>query len=136
MPLPESQPKSATHTSRDLPPPASSSQLPRVQTRRKREAAVKLERNVKPRQLRSFREKVQEHVNDHGAEGIGAHAVFSSAVNCQKTESRSEGDGHLRRVSDEQRVELSLDTSWKDLVTFATKPHSSRNLIASNGPQE
>ena len=51
---------------------------------------------------------------------------FSSAVKYQQTESRSEGDGHLRRVSDEQGVELSFDISWKDLVMFATKPHSSR----------
>ena len=53
------------------------------------EAAVKFERHIKPRielpeerklfvssQLQSFREQVQQHVNDHGAEGIGAHTVL------------------------------------------------------------
>ena len=60
------------------------------------------------------------------------HTLFSlSAVDCQQTESRSERDGLLRRVSDEQGVELSFDVPWKDFVTFATKPHSSRYLIAS-----
>ena len=101
---------------------------------------MNLEKNVKQRielpeedelfvssHLQSFREQVQEH----GAEGIGAHAIYSSAVSCQQTESRSEGDGHLRRVSDEQGLELSFDMSRKDLVTFATKPDASRNLIAS-----
>ena len=34
-------------------------------------------------QLQSFREQVQEHVNDHGVEGIGAYAVFSSASSCK-----------------------------------------------------
>ena len=51
-------------------------------------AAVKFEGNVKPRiklpeeddllvssQLQSFREQVQENVNDHGAEGVGVHDV-------------------------------------------------------------
>ena len=64
-------------------------QLPRFRNHGKREAAAKLERNVMPRielseedelfvssQLQSFREQVREHVYDHGAEGIGAHAVF------------------------------------------------------------
>ena len=27
-------------------------------------------------QLQSFREQVQEHISDHGVEGIGAYTVF------------------------------------------------------------
>ena len=57
-----------------------------------KEFAVVHERSVRPRielpaedelfvssQLQSFREQVQEHVNDHGVEGIGAHTVFAIA---------------------------------------------------------
>ena len=65
------------------------------------------------------------------------HTMFSfSAVNCEQTESRSEGDGHLRRVSDEQGVELSFGVSWegfgdvRDETVFFTQPHR------CNDPQE
>ena len=72
----------------------------------------------------------QEHVNDHGDEGIGAHAVLVSALKCQKSESRSEDDSRLLRVSEDQGVERSLDMSCKEVATFAVKPRSSCNLIA------
>ena len=85
------------------------------------------ERSVKPRrelpeedeffvssQLQTFREQVQEHVNDHGVEGIGAYTVFSSELS-KLSEATSRDDSHLRRVSDEQGVELAFDMSWNDL---------------------
>ena len=71
--------------SKSVPP----SQLPQHRIDGKREAAVVHERSVRPRielleedelfvssQLQSFREQVQEHVSDHGVEGIGAYIVF------------------------------------------------------------
>ena len=70
------------------------------------------ERSVKPRrelpeedelfvssQLQSFREHVQEHVNDHGAEGIGACTVFTSVSNCKISEAASRDDSYLHRGS-------------------------------------
>ena len=81
VPVPESQPNSAAHTPQVLPLSLSSSQLPRFRIHGKREAAVKLETQLPEEdelfvssQLQSFREQVQEHVSDHGAEGIGVHA--------------------------------------------------------------
>ena len=69
--------------------PVPSSQLHQHRIYGKREAAVVHERSVRPRielpeedelfvssQLQSFREQVQEHVSDHGVEGIGAYTVF------------------------------------------------------------
>ena len=79
---------------------------------------------------RVFKNKFQEHVNDHGDEGIGAHAVLVRSLKCQKSESRSEDDSRLLRVSEDQVVERSLDMSCKEVATFAVKPRSSRNLIA------
>ena len=79
---------------------------------------------------RSFREQVQEHVNDHGFEGIGAHTFFAIASS-GISETVSKDDSHLHRVSDEQGVELTFDVFWNDLEKFQAKPHSSRNLIAS-----
>ena len=85
VPVAESHPNSATHVSRF----ATVCLFFTAASHGKREAAVKLEGNVKPHiklleeddllvssQLQSFREQVQEYVNDHGAEGTGAHAVF------------------------------------------------------------
>ena len=89
VPVPESH-RILRHTSRDLPPSCLllySCLVFRIHG--KRQAAVKLEGDVKPRmklfeeddlcvsnQLQSFREQFQENVIDHGAEGIGAHDVF------------------------------------------------------------
>ena len=81
-------------------------------------------------QLQSFREQVQEHVSDHGVEGIGAYTVFANSVS-EKLKTTSEDDSHLHRVSDDQGVELTFDVSWNDLENFQAKPNSSRNLIAS-----
>ena len=144
VPVPDSRPNSETHKFQGLPPSASSLQLPRFRIHGKREAAVKLEKNVKPRIELLEKDELfvssqlqrSRNVNHHGTEGIGPHTFLCSASNCQQTEPRSEGDGHLRRVSDEQGVALSFGMSWKDLVTFATKPHSSRNLICFHDPHE
>ena len=62
---------------------------------------------------RVFENKFREHVNDHGDEGIGAHAVFVSALKCQKSESRSEHDSRLLRASEDQGVERPFDTSGR-----------------------
>ena len=72
----------------------------------------------------------QEHVNDHGDEGIGAHAVLVSALKCQHSESLFEHDSRLLRVSEDKGVERSLDMSCKEVATFAVKPRSSCNLVA------
>ena len=93
----------------------------------KREAAVVNERSVRPRielpeedelfvhsQLRSFREQVQEHVSDHGAEGIGAYTVFANSVS-ENLKTTSKDDSHLHRVSDDQGIEITFDVSWNDL---------------------
>ena len=73
--------------------PVPPSPLPQHRIYGKREAAVVHERSVRPRielpevdelfvhsQLQSFREQVQEHVSDHGVEGIGAYTVFANSV--------------------------------------------------------
>ena len=129
------------------PPPVSqsvpSSQLRQHRIYGKREAAVVHERSVRPRielpeedeffvssQLQSFREQVQEHVSDHGVEGIGACNVFANSVS-ENLKTTSKDDSHLHRVSDDQGVELTFDVSWNDLENFQAKPNSSRNLIAS-----
>ena len=109
----------------------------------KREAAVVHERSVRPRielpeedelfvhsQLQSFREQVQERVSDHGVEGIGDHTVFASSVG-GNLKTTSKDDSHLRRVTDDQGVEVTFDVSWKNLDKFQAKPNSSRDLIAS-----
>ena len=90
----------------------SPSQLPQHWTYGKREAAVVHERSVRPRlelseedelfvssQLQSFREQVQEHVNDHEVEVIGTYTVFASAV-CETSETVYKDDSHWHRVSD------------------------------------
>ena len=116
------------------PPPFSQcvppSQLPQHRIYGKREAAVVHERSVVSSQLQSFREQVQEHVSDHGVEGIGAYTVFANSV-CENLKTTSEDDSHLHRVSDDQGVELTLDVSWNDLEKCQAKLNSSRNLIAS-----
>ena len=81
-------------------------------------------------QLQSFREQVQEHVSDHGAEGIEACTVLANSVG-ENPKTTSKDDSHLHRVSDDQGVELTFDVSWNDLEKFQAKPNSSRNLIAS-----
>ena len=88
VPVPQSHPNSARHTSQDLSPSASSLQLPRFRIHDKLEAAVKLERNLQPRVelleedesfvsslMQSFREQVQEHVNDQVPEELW-HTLF------------------------------------------------------------
>ena len=122
-----------------VPPPP----LPQHTIYGKREAAVVHERSVRPRielpeedalfvhsQLQSFREQVQEHVSDHGVEGIGACTVFANSVG-ENLKTSSKDDSHLHRVSDDQGVELTFDVSWNDLEIFQAKPNSSRHLIAS-----
>ena len=122
-----------------VPPPP----LPQPRIYGKREAAVVHERSVRPRielleedelfvhsQLQSFRQQVQEHVSDHGVEGIGACTVFVNSVG-ENLRTTSKDDSHLHRVSDDQGVELTFDVSWKDLENFQAKLNSSRNLIAS-----
>ena len=122
-----------------VPPPP----LPQHRIYGKREDAVVHERSVRPRielpeedelfvrsQLQSFREQVQEHVSDHGVEGIGACTVFANSVG-ESLKTTSKYDSHLHRVSDDQGVELTFDVSWNDLDKFQAKPNSSRNLIAS-----
>ena len=122
-----------------VPPPP----LPQHRIYGKREAAVVHERSVRPRielpeedelfvhsQLQSFREPDQEHVSDHGVEGIGACTVFANSVG-ENLKTTSKDDSHLHRVSDDQGVELTFDVSWNDLDKFQAKPNSSRNLIAS-----
>ena len=106
-----------TMTADPEPPPVSqsvpSSQLPQHRIYGKREAAVVHERSVRPRielpeedelfvsrQLQSFREHVQEHVSDHGVEGIGAYTVFSNSVS-ENHKTTSKDDRHLHRVSDD-----------------------------------
>ena len=128
-----------TMTSVPGPPPVLQSTspplLPRHRTHGKRESAVEHGRSVKPRielpaedelfvlsQLQSFRAQVQEHVNDHGVEGVGAYTVFSSVSNCKTYESTFRDDSHLHRVSDSQSVELAFDMSWIDLEKFQAKP--------------
>ena len=109
----------------------------------KREAAVVHERSVRLRielpdkdalfvhsQLQIFREQVQEHVSDHGVEGIGAYIVFANSV-VDNLKTTSKDDSHYHLVSDDQGVELTFDVSWTDLEIFHAKPNSSRNLIAS-----
>ena len=109
----------------------------------KREAAVVHEGSVKPRielpeedelfvssQLQSFREQVQEHVSDHGVEGIGAYTVFAKSAS-ENLKTKSKDDSHLHRVSDDQGIELTFDVSCNDLENFQAKPNSSRNPIAS-----
>ena len=63
------------------------------------------------------------------------HTLFSlSAVDCQQTESRSERDGLLRRVSDEQGVELSFDVPWegfRDCSRQNRTPHAISSLQRS-----
>ena len=76
-----------------VPQPVPQSQLLQHRIDGKREAAVLHERSVRPcvglpeedelcvsNQLQSFRERVQEHVSDHGVEGIGACTVFANYV--------------------------------------------------------
>ena len=70
-------------------------------------------------QLQSFREQVQEHVSDHGVEGIGAHAVFANSVNENLETSRD--DSHLHSDSDDQGVELTFDVPWNDLEKVSSK---------------
>ena len=119
------------------------SQLPQHRIYGKREAAVAHERSVRlrielpeedelfvSRQMQSFREQVQEHVSDHGVEGVGAHTVFANSVS-ENLKTTSKDDSHLHRVSDDQGVELTSDVSWNDLEKFQATPNSSRNLIAS-----
>ena len=136
-----------TMTAVPEPPPVSQS-VPPSQLRQhricgKREAAVVHERSVITRielpeedelfvssQLQSFREQVQEHVSDHGVEGIGAYTVFANPVS-KNLETTTKYDSHLHRVSDDQGVELTFDVSWNDLETIQAKPNSLRNLIAS-----
>ena len=94
-----------------VPPPP----LPQHRIYGKREAAVVHERSVRPRielpeeeelfvhsQLQSFREQVQEHVSDHGVQGIGAYTVFASSVG-KDLKTTSKDDSDLHRVSDDQR---------------------------------
>ena len=50
-------------------------------------------------QLQSFREQLQEHVSDHGVEGIGAYAVLANSV-CENLETTSKDDSHFHRVSE------------------------------------
>ena len=121
-----------------------SSQLPQQRICGKREAAVVHERSVRPRsiellevdelfvscQLQSFREQIQEHVSDHGVEGIGAYTVFANSVS-ESLKTTSKDDSHLHRVDVDQGVELTFDVSWNDLENFQAKPNCSRNLIAS-----
>ena len=122
-----------------VPPPP----LPQHRIYGKREAAVVHERSVRPRielpeedelfvhsQLQSFRKQVQERVSDHGVEGIGDHTVFASSVG-ENLKTTSKDDSHLRRVTDDQGVELTFDASWKNMDKFQAKPNSSRDLIAS-----
>ena len=44
-------------------------------------------------QLQSFREQGQEHVSDHGVEGVGANAVFANSVS-ESLETTSKDDSH------------------------------------------
>ena len=112
-----------------VPPPP----LPQHRIYGKREAAVVHERSVRPRielpeedelfvhsQLQSFREPDQEHVSDHGVEGIGACTVFANSVG-ENLKTTSKDDSHLHRVSDDQGVELTFDVSWNDLDKFQSK---------------
>ena len=75
--------------SQSVPP----SQLPQHRIYGKREDAVVNERSVRPQielpeedalfvssPLQSVREQVQEHVSDHGVEGIGAYTVFANSL--------------------------------------------------------
>ena len=78
--------------------------------------------------LQSFRD--QEHVSDHGVEGVGACTVFANSVS-ENLKTTSNDDSHVHRVSDDQGVELTFDVSWNDVDNFQSKPNSSRNLIAS-----
>ena len=87
-----------------------------------------------PVSCRVFREQVQEHVSDHGVEGIGAYTVFANSVS-ENLKTTSKDDSHWHRVSDDQGVELAFDVSWNDLENFKAKPNSSRNLIASTNSQ-
>ena len=80
--------------------------------------------------LQSFREQVQERVSNHGVEGIGDCTVFANSVG-ENLKTTSQDDSHLRRVTDDQGVELTFDVSWNDLDKFQAKPNSSRDLIAS-----
>ena len=112
--------------SQSVPP----SQLPQHRICGKREAAVVHERSVRPRielpeedelfvsgQLQSLREQVQEHVSDHGVEGIGAHTEF--AISARKNpETTTKDDSHLHRVSDGQGDELAFYVPWSDLEKF------------------
>ena len=106
---------------------ASPSQLPQHKIYGKREAAVVHERSVRSgielleedelfvsSQLQSFREQAQEHVSDHGIEGIGAYIVSANSAS-ENFETTSKDDSHLHRVSDDQGVELTFDVSWNDL---------------------
>ena len=71
-------------------------------------------------QLQSFREQVQEHVSDHGVEGIGAYTVFANSAG-ENRKTTFKDDSHLHRVSDDQGVELTFDVSWNDLERFSSK---------------
>ena len=98
------------------PPPVSRSVPPSQVSQHRiygnRVAAVVHERSVRPRielpeedelfvssQLQSFREQVQEHVSDHGVEGIGAYTVFANSVS-ENLETTSKDDSHFHRVSE------------------------------------
>ena len=43
--------------------------------------------------LQSFREQVQEHVSNHGVEGIGAYIVFANSV-FENLKTTSKDDSH------------------------------------------
>ena len=122
-----------------VPPPP----LPQHRIYGLREAAGEHERSVRPgielpeedelfvhSQLQSFREQVQEHVSDHGVEGIGACTVFANFAG-ENFNTTSKDDSHSHRVSDDDGVELAFDVSWNNREIFQAKPNSSRNLIAS-----
>ena len=123
--------------------PVPPSPVPQHRIYGKREAAVVHERSVRPRielpeeeelfcvqSAADVREQVQEHVSDHGVEGIGAYTVFANSVG-ESLKTTSKDDSHLHRVSDNQGVELTFDVSWNDLEKCQAKLNSSRNLIAS-----
>ena len=72
-------------------------------------------------QVQSFREHVQEHVNDHGVEGIAAYTVLASAAR-ETSEIVYKDDNHLHSVSDEQCVlERSGEISCK--TALLTQSH-------------
>ena len=140
-----------TKTSAPEPPSVSQSvspsQLPQHRIYGKREGAVVHERSVRPRlelleedelfvssQVQSFREHVQEHVNDHGVGGIGAYTVLASAAR-ETSETVYKDDSHLHSVSDEQCVlERSGEISCK--TALLTQSHHSNDSQECRGEFE